>query len=269
MKSHRDIQREAWTLSVSTDHWEDAWWSHLKTYIEESKANWRQSRHADSRLIELPGNHKDPFTAYLKLYKKPSGLKALKEHLRESKPRRAFRINRELSVHGFITPTTLVCGENKNHDVYSGILVIEKLPFVDLSHVPELLHHSNSSQHQILKKTLATTLGQEIGRLHNLGYVHGDLVVTNILINPENPTAIVFIDHDRSTQVPAFLRERLQMRNLIQVNRHAVKGINHSDRLRVFLAYANTRRWNNQQTKKIMHRIATRTLQRRLQRAQK
>jgi serine/threonine-protein kinase RIO1 len=220
-------------------------------------------------LIELPGRHKTSFAAYLKLYKKPSGLKIFKERLRESKPRRAFKISQELSAHGFMTPTTLVCGENANHDIYSGILVIEKLAFVDLSHLPELFSPSYSPQRLIFKKTLATTLGQEMGKLHNLGYVHGDLVVTNILVDPENPSTIVFIDHDRSTCVPALLREHFQIRNLIQVNRHVIKGVNHCDRLRAFLTYANTRGWSSAHTQKVMRRIATRTLRRRLQRAQK
>jgi len=264
----RRIQRNDWTLSVNTGHWHDAWWPCIESFIREHKTDWRNSRHAHSKCVELPGENKAVAT-YFKLYKKSRGVSAIKERVRESKHRRAFRITQELREKGFLTPTVYVCGDTAHDDVYRGLLVTEKLPYIDLSKLPGLLNNLSGSQRKEFKHALSITLGEQIGKLHNLGYVHGDLVVTNILVDPQNPRTVVFIDHDRSTHSPALTRKHLQMRNLIQINRHVIAGINHTDRLRVFLAYGEARQWSRPRTETTMREVANRTVKRRLAREQK
>ncbi|MDH3694127.1 MAG: hypothetical protein OER96_06105 [Gammaproteobacteria bacterium] len=268
MSQYRSIQRNDWTLSVNTERWRDDWWPCIESLAREHKTDWRNSRHAHSKCVELPSENKVT-TTYIKLYKKSGGVRAIKQRVRESKHRRAFRITQELREKGFLVPSIYVCGDTVHDNIYCGLLVTEKLPYIDLSQLPGLLDSLSDSQHKEFKHTLSIALGEQIGKLHNLGYVHGDLVVTNILVDPRNPRTVVFIDHDRSTHSPVLTRKHLQMRNLIQINRHVIDGINHADRLRVFLAYSKARQWNQSRTKTIMREVAKRTVKRRLVREQK
>ena len=82
-------------------------------------------------------------------------------------------------------------------------------------------------------------LAREIRRFHDLGFVHGDLVPTNIFVSygEGQPLAFCFMDNDRTHRYPQSLPQLLWKRNLVQLNRMPLPGISLQDRMRFLYAY--------------------------------
>ena len=82
-------------------------------------------------------------------------------------------------------------------------------------------------------------LAKLIRRLHDRGFVHGDLVATNILVARDNAGEIefYFMDNDRTKRYPSWLPQKLWRRNLIQLNRMPLALISLQDRMRFLHAY--------------------------------
>jgi hypothetical protein len=105
-------------------------------------------------------------------------------------------------------------------------------------------------------------LGQLIRNFHDLGFVHGDLVPSNLFVlnRPDGRWQVCFMDNDRTRRYPRWLPQSLWKRNLVQLNRFPLPGISLQDRLRFFLGYTGRRidgarerallRWLEQRTRK-------------------
>jgi hypothetical protein len=89
-------------------------------------------------------------------------------------------------------------------------------------------------------------LGAEVARLHQAGFVHGDLVPPNVR---RTDAGFVFLDNDRTRRMPLALVAR---RNLVQLGRFVVPGVTVTDRARVLWAYAAGRGWSRRRR----HRVA-------------
>ena len=87
------------------------------------------------------------------------------------------------------------------------------------------------------KRVLLRALGREVGRLHEAGFVHGDLVPPNVRVAG---TGFVFLDHDRTRRSRTLVRLSAR-RNLVQLGRFVVSGLTATDRARVLGAYAEVR----------------------------
>jgi hypothetical protein len=87
------------------------------------------------------------------------------------------------------------------------------------------------------KRRLLRELGRAVARLHASGFVHGDLVPTNLLVAP---AGVVFLDNDRTRRSPLLVWWQAR-RNLVQLGRFVVPGLTLADRLRVLSAYAQAR----------------------------
>jgi hypothetical protein len=82
-------------------------------------------------------------------------------------------------------------------------------------------------------------LAHLIREFHRQGFIHGDLVATNLLIagSTADGLSVWFMDNDRTMRLPKWLFRSLRNRNLIQLNRMPLPGITLQDRMRFLHAF--------------------------------
>jgi hypothetical protein len=177
----------------------------------------RRSRHAHTQRVDLDG-----VVVYVKSYPAPGARRAW----------RAYRMGRTLAEAGFRVPEALLVGRRGGE----GVLVTAEVV------APSLLDAIAAAQRGAVrasaKRRLLDMLGTQVGQLHAAGFVHGDLVPSNLLAERN---ALVLLDHDRTRRGPPLVWWGAR-RNLVQLGRFVVPGITVSDRLRVLRAYATARR---------------------------
>jgi hypothetical protein len=145
-------------------------------------------------------------------------------------------------------------------------IVTELVPAESLSH--HLWGESASGRPApgvAAKRAAIRELGKQIGRMHRLGFVHGDLVLSNILVGHEGERVLYYyIDHDRTCRYPRWWPQTLWKRNLIQLNRLVAPGISSRDRIRFFRAYLEGRQKSYGSGElKLLRWLARRTIARR------
>jgi hypothetical protein len=174
----------------------------------------RRSRHARTQRVELPGA-----VVYVKDYPAPAARRAW----------RAFRMGHALALAGFEAPEALLVGRRGR----GGVLVTRDAGAPSLT---DALASAGAGR-LAAKRRLLRALGEQVGSLHRTGFVHGDLVPSNLLVRAGK---LVFLDHDRTRRGSALVWWGAR-RNLVQLGRFVVPGITLSDRARVLAAYAGAR----------------------------
>ena len=176
----------------------------------------RRSRHARTLRVELGRD-----LVYVKSYPASGARRAF----------RAFRMGRALARAGFGAPEALLVGRRGGQ----GVLVTRDVEAASL--LDALAAAMAGPAALSAKRRFLRALGTEVGRLHRAGFVHGDLVPSNLLVRP---TGIVFLDHDRTRRGRPLVWWGAR-RNLVQLGRFVVAGVTLADRVRVLRAYALAR----------------------------
>lgn len=144
--------------------------------------------------------------------------------------RRAFAMHEALRRAGFLAPVSLVVAWRADE----GLLVTAHVEGIGLlERYAELAAGGAAARGE--RRLLSRRLGATVGRLHQAGFVHGDLVPGNIRVVGER---FCFLDNDRTRRIPLAIGGR---RNLVQLGRFVVPGVGLSDRMRVLCAYAEAR----------------------------
>jgi serine/threonine protein kinase len=114
------------------------------------------------------------------------------------------------------------------------------------------------------KRQALAQLAREIRRLHDRGFVHGDLVPGNIFVAPktDGTMGFWFMDNDRTRRYPNCLPQRFWLRNLVQLNRIPLAGISLQDRMRFFHAYTGQKKLERQE-RRLVQWLERKTRQRR------
>jgi tRNA A-37 threonylcarbamoyl transferase component Bud32 len=194
---------------------------------------YHRSRHAMTYLTQFSGADSNPLEVYIKAYNAPGRAMALKEMMRGGRAGNVMRMTAALQRAGFATPALLL----------TGVHLASKRTMVAAARadgvpLPEVISEWQSDASPARKRRLLSALGSEVARLHRAGFIHGDLTPFNIFVVPGEAPRFIFLDHDRTRPAfPAGRRYR-QLRNLVQLGRFDLAGISHTDRLRVFWAYA-------------------------------
>jgi serine/threonine protein kinase len=249
----------AWRLWFRSDHWNPELWSALR----ERLAAERQSRHPRTTEIRLAGAAQP---LYLKAFYGTSAVGALKDFFRRSKAVRSLMLTERLAGLGFHVPIAIGAGEER----YAKLLRRSFLVTIQVSGRPlplflrEHLELPAGAVSLRQKRRALASLAEEIRRLHDHGFVHGDLVPGNIFVAPTTAGAprCFFMDNDRTRQYPTWLPHRLWRRNLVQLNRFPLAGISLQDRMRFFHAYAGRRKLRAQD-RKFVRWLEQKTRQRR------
>lgn len=175
---------------------------------------------------------------YVKLFKPPRGWLWLKQLFRGSRAARGAAMAAELGRHGFHVPQPLLLGSSRA----DGRTLMATARAAG-SPLPEVLAAFPAGAAGP-KRALLRALGAEVGRLHRLGFVHGDLTPYNVFVDLAGPRFIL-IDHDRTRRSALRRPLRRQLRNLVQLGRFELAGVSRTDRLRVLRAWAAERAVRN------------------------
>ena len=163
----------------------------------------------------------------------------VKDQLRRSPAQCFWRQGMTLSEAGFNVPVTIAVGSAGGWRIARREFVVtETIAGVP---APVFLHCQRGADgaNPLRKWQSVRQLARLIRRFHQLGFVHGDLLASNIFVSAENggDLKFYFMDNDRTRRYPAWLRQSLWKRNLVQLNRMPLVGITLQDRMRFLHAY--------------------------------
>ena len=233
------VQEPGWKLWVVPGIWNETLWHALREAIE----SLHPQKHPQTIEIQLPTRNERLF---LKVFHRFCQLDTLKDCFRVSKALRALKIGEALSQAGFNVADAIAAGEQRRYGVlersFSLTLAVSAAP------LPLFLRQRYDSAggrgQTAEKRDSLKRLALEVRRLHALGFVHGDLVPSNILVCHEAAQKLqfFFLDNDRTRRYPKWFPQRLWKRNLIQLNRFPLAGISLQDRMRFFHNYAGRRK---------------------------
>lgn len=227
--------------------------------VRQADEGWLyRSKHARTRLISLDGLP----PAYLKTYRRYRRRDVLKELLRPSKAERAFTMSVALQQAGFPTARVVVAAVRRSWGVvWEAFLVTQNVDGPDVrAFLGELAERGTPAR----KWGALRQLGAHVGRMHEAGFCHGDLVPANVRVQGDaTAPRFVLLDHDRThaSRRPVALRQA--GRNLIQLNRFVVTGLSATDRWRVFRAYCAERHLDSRARRRLARRIIRKTIERR------
>jgi len=250
-----------WRLLVLRDAWSDAFWAAVRSELE----NAAPARHPLTRRLRFPcgSGGRDYF---LKLYFPSTGVAGgLKDLLRDSKALRALKQGEALSRNGFHAPPAIAAGEERMCGLLRRAFLltveIEARPIAAL--LREQFTPPLDRMRLARKRAWLRKLALETRRLHELGFVHGDLVPSNIFARPEQEEVTFFyMDNDRTRRYPAWTPQRLWRRNLVQLNRFVLPGISLQDRMRFLRGYLGERPWTEGE-RRLIRWLESKTRQRR------
>jgi hypothetical protein len=217
-----------WRLWVRPQVWSERLWEEVRGRAEERPP----ARHP--RIEVLPGGY------YLKLFFPKGVTSSLKDLWRASPARRAARQSVALERLGFCVPTALAAGEKRRcRHLERAFLLTPAVAGEPLARALSERARTPLDREALREKREALReLAREVRRMHDLGFVHGDLVPTNILARREGTAwRFCYLDHDRTRRYPRWWPRKLWRRNLVQLNRFALPGISLQDRLRFARAY--------------------------------
>jgi hypothetical protein len=220
----------------------DMWSRDLEEKVLELVDAQPWAKHPQTLSLRLPvGGKESEF--YLKIFHPARG--ALKDALRLSKAFRAWRQGIALHSAGFAVPLTIVAGERRRCRLLCRAFMLTRK--VDGQAVPlflrSWLHCGDNKLRLATKRDGLRRVADLVRRFHRSGFVHGDLVASNIFVSDAGGERIFyFMDNDRTRRYPTWVPQSFWKRNLIQLNRMPLPGITLQDRMRFFKSYLGSRR---------------------------
>jgi hypothetical protein len=178
---------------------------------------------------------------YLKIFHRSAGAAWLKDFFRPSKARRFWRLSLLLAQSGFDVPRVVAFGEERRFGMLRRAFVLTER--VAGQAAPEFLRARAAcaldEKSLAIKRAGIRQCAALVRRLHRSGFVHGDLVASNLLLfeDPNGELKIYFMDNDRTRRYPSWLPQSRWKRNLVQLNRMPLPAISLQDRMRFLYAY--------------------------------
>ena len=217
--------------------------------------NWEWVESSSKSIV---AKRLQPYPAYYKEFMSRSPFEKIKTLLRGSRSQRAIERGELLRLRGFHSPAIHCWGKKADRYfmVTEGLNALSLSTYIEKNWIPPL-----SGSELRAKRDLIEKLGKEIGNLHKAGVCHGDLRISNVLVEEAGQNIIFhFIDNERSLffkKVPP----RLVVKNLVQVNMIFLPAVSRQDRLRFFNAYSETYgHFNSAEKKALMVKVHERTM---------
>jgi len=237
---YRQLREDGWILRVNLDNWSRELWQAILTNIQKQVPG----RHPQTVELNLPDRHGQ--TYFLKVYHTVSAWSAVKDCFRASKALRFLKQGIALSNAGFLVPPGIAAGEKRYLGALKAAFVLTSA--IDGAPLTTFLQENASGPMAALsvieKRAALRALAQQIRRFHDLGFVHGDLVASNIFVcrDAASNLQFVFMDNDRTRRYAKWLPQSLWKRNLVQLNRLPLPSISLQDRIRFFQEYSAVKR---------------------------
>jgi Lipopolysaccharide kinase (Kdo/WaaP) family len=263
MTGRRDYQRVfagEWRLRVLADPWD----GDLQNQLLELVRSRSWARHPQTVKARLTVGGKER-VLYLKIFHSAQGLSALKDPFRHSKAFRFWRQGVALRESGFHVPVTIAVGEQRRFRFIKRAFVLTE--GIEGQALPDFLarREAGSASGNLARKWEGIrAFGSLVRRFHRLGFVHGDMVASNILVGESALAGIEFylMDNDRTCRFPLWFPQSLWRRNLVQLNRMPLPDISLQDRMRFLHAYLDTSRFSMAE-RKLARWLELKTRQRR------
>lgn len=248
---------------VHTAQWSRELWQEVLRQLADGA--WRDT-HPETKRFRYPRGEEGQ-EYYLKIYHRSHPFGTIKDLFRQSKSFRALNQGLALAGHGFHVPLAVAAGEERDCRLLKRAFLLTVR--LDGCPLPLYLreHHAVPLSLPALreKRESLRKLALEIGRLHRMGFVHGDLVPSNILIRTEERgVSFFYMDNDRTRRYPVWLPQRLWMRNLVQLNRFVLPGVSLQDRMRFLKSYLGNKTWGRKE-RRLVRQMEKRTRKRRLE----
>ena len=235
----------AWSFWFHREKWQQSLWPVVLALIEKQPS----SKHPQTLQVKASLEAgSDGF--FLKVFHGSSGPGAIKDIFRDSKAFRSMHQVAALAQHNFNVPITVAAGEKREYGLLRKAFVLTI--GVEGQSLPAFLKQQSAAVPSISlfeKRNALKHLALEVRRLHDLGFVHGDLVPTNIFVyrSPSRENCFFFMDNDRTRQYPMWVPRTLWRRNLVQLNRIPLPGVTLQDRVRFLGHYLGLEEWGNKE----------------------
>jgi hypothetical protein len=253
-------QEGAWSLWIRREKWHAELWPVVLALIEEQPF----SKHPQTLQLEAPFGA-GVEVLFLKIFHGSSGIRLLKDIFRGSKALRSIRQGEALARFNFNVPLAVAAGEKREHRLLRKAFVLT-LGLKGQS-LPVFLRRRSlgiESMSCLEKRNGLKQLALEIRRLHQLGFVHGDLVPTNIFVarTAAKGSHLFLMDNDRTRRYPKWFPQVFWRRNLVQLNRIPLPGITLQDRVRFLSHYLGLKEWGSKE-RRLLSWLERKTRQRR------
>lgn len=255
---YQRVQIGAWTFWCRAEAADRA----MLEILADSADREPAAKHPRTLPVTWPARGREYF---LKVFHRRAGAGQLKDWLRQTKARRFWRQGLALAAAGFNVPVTAVLGEKRGWgSAERSFVLTEKIAGQPLPLYLAALNDGTERRQVNFKRGALAQLGALLRRFHDLGFVHGDLVASNIFIaaGSDQPVQFYFMDNDRTQRYPAGLTGHLRRRNLVQLNRLPLAHITLQDRMRFLRSYLQVSEFGPGQ-KKVAVWLERRTRQRR------
>lgn len=226
----------------------DKWSGELQSRVLETVRAEGRARHPSTVEITSKMDGGDSHL-YLKIFHRAKGIPALKDLTRQSKALHFWRQSVLLAENGFNVPPVVAAGEQRRFRVVQRAFVVTER--VDGQAIPIFLAARTASSGpdrkiMALKRDGLKQFAELVRRFHQCGFVHGDLVASNILVSETalDGLKLYLMDNDRTRRYPFWFPQSLWKRNLVQLNRMPLPGISLQDRMRFLHAYLDKRKFS-------------------------
>lgn len=241
VSDYRRCRDAGWRLVVLPESWSEEFHQIVMARVREQT----RSKHPQTLAFDFSGRQGST-RVFLKVFHSCGIADVVKDFFRDSKAKRFWRQGLALSAAGFNVPLTLAAGELRRFRILRRSFVVTQR--IDGQPLPAVLEKFVGNRADVqsvqLKRRGLLRLAELIQKFHEHGFVHGDLVASNVLVElrQQRDPEFYFMDNDRTRCFPNWLPQLLWKRNLVQLNRMPLPGITLQDRVRFLCRYSGRRR---------------------------
>jgi hypothetical protein len=238
LSEHAEFSVAGWRIFARDELWNAALQDHVLALVRAQTT----ARHPQTIELshEVDGTEQHFF---LKVFHRNSLLAAVKDRFRPGRAFNSWQQGGALTAAGFNAPAAIAVGKSGWRMARREFILTARIGGSPLT----TYLGRNGVRWPVslaFKRDHIRNLARLIRRFHDAGFVHGDLVASNLLVVVKEIGGVefYFMDNDRTRRYPRWLRQKFWKRNLIQLNRMPLPGISLQDRMRFFHAYLNVRR---------------------------